>query len=113
MSTEIPARCKSYGYPGMHQGQSLRLYTERECESIGGKYKGSGECVNSPSDGLGSWTWDCRGLNDLPGGGILDDFPGQIVSLIPEGISTYTIVVNATAILAVGGLLYWRMRARS
>lgn len=42
----------------------VRVYTREQCEGpLGGVWHGNGECTKKEG---GSWSWDCRGLNDFP-----------------------------------------------
>ena len=50
--------CGSLGY----KGNGIRLYTRIECENtLQGKYSANGECTKKQG---GSWSWDCRYLNN-------------------------------------------------
>jgi len=52
-------KCKGLGYPS-DDGQ-LRLYSEEDCNNLGGRWNGNGECVNPKG---GSWSAVCKGLNN-------------------------------------------------
>ena len=46
------------GHPGNdNAGRGIRLYTNDECNQIGGNWNQNGECLKR---GGGSWSWDCR-----------------------------------------------------
>lgn len=50
---------KLLGYPS--GGNRIRLYSSDDCSAIGGTYISNGECLRK---GGGSYSWDCRSLND-------------------------------------------------
>jgi len=57
---------------------SLRIYNRNECDLLDGNFHGGGECTKKTG---GSWSWDCRNLND-----------GDVVAannLYQEKINTY------------------------
>jgi len=41
--------------------ENLRLYTKEECDLLDGNFYGNGECTKKTG---GSWSWECRNLND-------------------------------------------------
>ena len=41
----------------------LRDYTLSECNVLGGEFRGNGECLRTTG---GSFSYDCRALNDEP-----------------------------------------------
>jgi len=49
--------CGTYG----RSSPPLRLYTKQECDLLDGNFYGNGECTKKTG---GSWSWDCRNLND-------------------------------------------------
>jgi hypothetical protein len=50
--------CSNLGVPS--PDYSIRLYTQDECNTLGGNFYANGECIKK---GGGSWSWDCRTLN--------------------------------------------------
>ena len=54
-----PSECQTLGYPS--PDNRLRLYDRGSCSTIGGTYYPGGECLRK---GGGSYSWDCRTLND-------------------------------------------------
>ena len=48
----------SLGSTQMVNGIPLRLYSENECNSLGGSWAANGEC--GKPNGAGSYSWDCR-----------------------------------------------------
>lgn len=63
-------RCKGLGHPS--EDGSIRLYSQDECTKLSGNWYGNGECIKA---GGGSWSWDCRALNEGRGQG--PAIPGQ------------------------------------
>jgi hypothetical protein len=61
-STTAPASCQNLGTAST-DGR-MRVYTRQECESsLRGIWHANGECTKSTG---GSWSWECKGLNDPP-----------------------------------------------
>lgn len=58
VTTPEGVSCGSYGHPS--GDNSIRLYTQEECTTLGGNFAGNGECLKSQG---GSYSWDCRALN--------------------------------------------------
>ena len=54
-----PSECQTLGYPS--PDNRIRLYDRGSCSTIGGTYYPGGECLRK---GGGSYSWDCRTLND-------------------------------------------------
>ena len=50
--------CGTSGYPS--PDGTIRLYSQAECNSLGGKFNGDGQCLHPNG---GSFSWDCRKLN--------------------------------------------------
>jgi len=50
--------CGNLGVPS--PDNAWRKYTQEECDSLGGNYSGTGECLIKTG---GSFSWDCRSLN--------------------------------------------------
>ncbi len=80
----MPNAC-DYGYTGVINGETLRLYTRNECENtLGGNFGGDGTCYEN---GTGKpWSYDCRnepirqssaisGLSSLLSGGNVSSVP--------------------------------------
>jgi hypothetical protein len=53
-----PTECGNYGNPS--SDGNTRLYTQAECDSLGGDFNANGECMKKTG---GSFSWDCRNLN--------------------------------------------------
>ena len=53
-----PAACKDLGQPS--SDKRIRVYTQAECNSLGGSFYSNGECTKKEG---GSFSWDCRVLN--------------------------------------------------
>lgn len=90
-SPTVPSDCGYYGYAS--SDGTLRLYSESECNSLGGQWGSSGECLWAKTKG-GSATWDCRGLNK-------------------DSIATafqYRYYIGGA--ILIGGLLYWRSQRK-
>lgn len=49
--------CGMLGVRETRQGQVLRIYTQEECNLLGGRFSANGECTKP---GGGSFSWDCR-----------------------------------------------------
>jgi hypothetical protein len=90
----IPPDCKCLGRP--HAG--MRFYSKEECNSIGGLnnpkggdwYGPDGECLIGHNIN-GSYTWNCKGLNDLAPGKCVaqvqtpwTEAPSTILNLVQE-----------------------------
>ena len=89
----VPALCGYEGYSGADgAGEPLRLYNEGECKSKGGIFHANGECTYPTG---GSISYDCREVNNDP------------VAML------YQRRYYIGGALAIGGLLWWRMRSRS
>jgi hypothetical protein len=63
-NTGAPSECRALGRPSADNGR-IRLYNNDECNIIGGNYYPNGECIKK---GGGSYSWDCRALNNGGGG---------------------------------------------
>lgn len=57
--TEEGVKCGNYGRPS--PDNSIRLYNQDECNKLGGNAHGNGVCTKP---GGGSFSYDCRGLNN-------------------------------------------------
>jgi hypothetical protein len=89
----VPALCGYEGYSGADgSGEPIRLYSEGECKSKGGIFHANGECTYPTG---GSISYDCRGVNNDP------------IAML------YQRRYYIGGALAVGGLLWWRMRSRA
>jgi hypothetical protein len=64
-SCDSGAACGCYGYPSdnLDAAGCCRLYTNAECDAMGGNWPGNGECLKV---GGGSWSYSCRQLNAEP-----------------------------------------------
>ena len=77
-SGSAQASCQNLGTPST-DGR-LRIYTRQECEgSLKGIWHASGECTKS---GGGSWSWDCKSLNNTPGS--VDNIPSNSASFLGD-----------------------------
>ena len=64
--------CQGLGRSSSGGEGGIRLYSQAECNQLGGNWHGNGECTKRTG---GSWSWDCRGLNTgsvTSGGGAAD-----------------------------------------
>lgn len=61
--TDDGVDCKNYGRPS--SDSSIRLYTQTECDALGGNYASNGECLMKKG---GSFSAACAGLNTPPAG---------------------------------------------
>ena len=59
IKTSSGISCGSYGYAS--SDNSTRLYTESDCNALGGTYRNSGECLDDKNGG--SFSTECRSLN--------------------------------------------------
>ena len=57
----VPDICKGLGRP--NSDNSLRIYSQDECNQLNGSFSGNGEC-GKPGDA--SYSWQCRELNSMP-----------------------------------------------
>ena len=55
-----PFQCKDLGNPS--SDGNMRIYSQSECDKLDGNYHGNGECTKKEG---GSWSWDCRELNNI------------------------------------------------
>jgi uncharacterized protein Smg (DUF494 family) len=55
-----PAKCKDLGRPS--NDNTVRLYSKRECDDLGGNFSGNGICTKKAG---GSWNVDCKELNKI------------------------------------------------
>jgi hypothetical protein len=53
-----PSECINKGYPS--QDNRIRLYSNKECDSLNGNFYPNGECLKKTG---GSFSWECRYLN--------------------------------------------------
>jgi hypothetical protein len=53
-----PVECGTYGRAS--SDGNTRLYTQAECNTLGGNFSANGECMKKTG---GSFSWDCRNLN--------------------------------------------------
>jgi len=53
--------CKGLGRPGVLNNTNVRVYNNNECNIIGGNFYSDGQCLRK---GGGSYSWDCRVLNN-------------------------------------------------
>ena len=52
--------CQGLGRPS--DDNNIRLYSQDDCDKLGGNYHANGECTKPLG---GSFSWDCRGLNSV------------------------------------------------
>lgn len=59
----LPTQSNPCGMLGMREnreGTMIRVYTKEDCDKMGGRFAGNGECLKP---GGGSFTWDCRNID--------------------------------------------------
>jgi hypothetical protein len=77
----IPAECGTLGYP--KQDKKIRLYSKRDCASLGGKWYRSGECLKRQG---GSFSASCAELNNQPTpAAAYTDFEGKSIKCDETG----------------------------
>lgn len=94
-ATSIPDECECYGRRSADN--AIRLYSESECDSLGGNFHGNGECTKKQG---GSYSWDCRGLNTQnPCPNQWNLIPGSMLYLIQDPFApmiSFNLIQNYT-----------------
>jgi len=84
--------CRTLGSPSADN--SIRVYTASECSQLGGNHYANGECLKPEG---GSWSWDCRDLNNQP-----SQVSPQALSLLPKSSGG---MMSTTTYVLIGGAL--------